>query len=372
MHTHHSMQINGLQCQVHLPAAPQGDGVYGLPPHHLQQVAVVDEYPACPTNWMHGSDLASSYFFPVGWGKHLWLDFNMNGSHAHHVAIVLSVQGINPITGQQSKVLRLEQYRKNCPIHTDEEFKQGRFCEKCGYKWPAQNYMTTVSTPHGLLWVDGWRVEDGKIRGFLITAETMKGIATQTIGDDRVWAIGIAFYLSKEPKPFPTDKELKTSAAYITGASSHQVYGTSKLTGADQLYQAFPISSNKMEFTGKKTHTTNGISEVQCSTATGAKKAPPEVLGTAARRKPVLRSSRQPEIKAEKLEIAAGVKLHQELAYFDHNDLSFYEEQPAGVIYANYCSVGDFEKIIAAGQRDLTKGGEGPLAGLKVGNPISS
>ncbi len=95
--------------------------------------------------------------------------FNSLWSHDHHVAIVLSVQGVNPITGQQTKKLRLEQYREKCPVH-DCEFGHDRFCKECEYKWPAQNYLTTTSTPSGQLWIDGWRAQDGKIAGFLFYA----------------------------------------------------------------------------------------------------------------------------------------------------------------------------------------------------------
>lgn len=345
------MQINGLQCQVNLPDAPKGEGVYGLPPYNIQSTYVVDEYPACPTNWMHGSGKAASYFFPVGKGKHLWLDFNQNWGHTHHIAIVLSVQGINPITGQQSKVLRLEQYREKCPIHQDEAFKQDRFCEKCEFKWPPQNYMTTVSTPHRLLWVDGWRIEDGTIRGFLITAETMKGIATQIIGEDRVWSIGIAFYLSKIAKPAPSHP---TRSVTIQGKGMGFSGNSPTLHSAPEskgYSSTIPIASDSLS------------ADMEMEASTSSKPRSSRKLRSAASGQSVQR-----QVETEKLEIAAGAKITQELAHYDPNNLDFYEDQPAGLIYANYCSLDDFEKIIAEGTRDMTKEGEGPLHGLDVGN----
>lgn len=380
--THDFMEVNGLRCQINLPDAPEGEGIHNLPPHAQRPVYKVDEFPACPTNWMHGSDKASSYFFPVGKGKHMWFDFNVNRNHSHHIAIVLSVQGINPITGQQSKVLRLEQYREKCPVHTDVAFKQDRFCEKCDFKWPSQNYMTTATgeVSRGLLWIDGWRTAAETVRGFLITAETMKGIATQIIGEDRVWAIGIAFYLSKEPKPpKPAGSGLLRSTGMSFNESSpHKMhsYGHS-----GQTYSANVNNVTKGSSMGGMSSAMPGPSGQSCGPAPNAG-YDEELLCSfepgddaemcsavpASASDSLYSSDEIKVIETEKLEIAAGAQIKQELAHHDPNDLDFYEEEPAGVIYSNYCSLDDFEKIIAAGARDMTKGGEGALHGLNVGN----
>lgn len=361
MSAHSTMTINGLHTQVNLPNAPEGDDVHSLPPYHKIQHHKVDEYPACPTNWMHGSGKASSYFFPVQTKKHLWLDFNQNWNHTHHVAIVMSIQGINPITGQQSKVLRLEQYRDKCPIH-DVAFKQDRFCEKCangkGFKWPSQNYMTTVSTPKGQFWIDGWRAEANKIRGFLITAETMKGIATQLIGDDRVWAIGIAFYLSKEPKPQPVKSVLRTC-----GLSSPVYGGAMNSKGSSFDYESITLGGFD------DTKSLNSVAPVKATLSADSSTQSRSVAR--ATNDNISVNSVQP-IETEKLEIGGGAKISQELAHHDPSELSFYQDEPAGIIYGNYCSQEDFEKIIAAGVRDMTANGEGFMDGLETGNPVQT
>jgi hypothetical protein len=215
------MQVNGLKAAFHMPQAvlpkfkrKNGDGYWhpkngeddkgeevtqGLPPGSPRFVFPVDEYKGCPANWMHGSSKASSYWLPVRSGCGMWIDLNYNYNHSHHVACVVSIQGVNPITGQQTKKLRLEQYRERCPVH-DIEFGQERFCEMCNYKWDAQNYVASNCTPKGLLWIDGFRFADGVVRQYVFTKETCKGVAANVIGDERVFAIGIAFYLSKKPK----------------------------------------------------------------------------------------------------------------------------------------------------------------------------
>lgn len=378
------MEVNGLKCQINLPNAPEGKGIHNLPPYAARPVYKVDEFPACPTNWMHGSAKASSYFFPVGKGKHMWFDFNDNRSHTHHLAIVMSIQGINPITGQQSKILRLEQYREKCPVHTNEDFKQDRFCEKCDFKWPSQNYMTTVSTPGGLLWVDGWRTAAETIRGFLITAETMKGIATQVIGEDRVWAIGVAFYLSKEPKPSrPAGSGLLRSAGMSFNQSSpHKMYsyGHSGQTYSAKVPPPTNINNVAKGSSAGSMSSAGGGGTMSRNLSSPAPGSSMPMAGGYDEGTPcsfnddfasvIPASTEITPIETEKLEIAAGAQIKQELAYHDPNDLDFYEEEPAGVLYGNYCTQNDFEKIIAAGARDMTKGGEGALAGLDVGNPL--
>lgn len=363
------IQSNGFFAEVNLPEAPKGEGVHVLPPYNRQNMYVVDEYPACPTSWMHGSDKASSFFLPVKPGRHLWLDFNRNFYHTHQVAIVLSVQGINPVTGQKTDNLRLEQYREKCPVH-DIKFEQDRFCNKCEYKWPAQNYITTVSTPTGLLWVDGWRAQEGEIRGFLITAETMRGVAAQIIGEDRVFAIGIAFYQSKLPKPVPIRQSVLRSANMFPSSCvpcsvepppsfKSNDEGTWIGLGDSGLTSSIECSTGKMF--SKKSGGPGGSSVKMHAAAPASAE---QWLAPAGER----RLDEPKSIEVEKLEIGAGSRITQELSYFDSTDLSDYQSETSGMIYINYCSETDFNKIISAGKRDFTKGGEGYLAGLKTGN----
>ncbi len=201
-----------LKCGIHSPEKWQddyngygADDISNLPNLAPVKVYAVDEYPACPDNWEHGSDIAGSYFVGLAEDGALWLDFNECFDHTHDVAVVLSVQGINPITGQTmvgDNPLRMEQYHKKCPIH-GTEFKQDYFCDDCGFSWPGQNYVSTTGTPFGMFWLDGFRTPDGNVRQYIITAEKMRGIAAQVMknSEDRVFAIGVAFYLSKDKKP---------------------------------------------------------------------------------------------------------------------------------------------------------------------------
>ena len=59
------MRVNGLYASINTPEALKGEEVHNLPPYSPCSAHVVDEYEDCPSNWMHGSDKASSYFVPV-------------------------------------------------------------------------------------------------------------------------------------------------------------------------------------------------------------------------------------------------------------------------------------------------------------------
>lgn len=366
------MSINGLGCWVNTPPAPSGDGVHGLPPYCERTVHVVDEYPECPKHWMHGSSKASSYFLGVSPGQHLWLDFNGLWAHQHDVAIVLSVQGINPVTGQKTTALRLEQYREKCPTH-DEPFGADRFCEKCKFKWPPQNYMTTTSTPQGLLWIDGWRTEAGKIRGFLITKEMIRGVAAQLIGEDRVFAIGVAFFLSKKSKPKQTVTRTRSNlgktqncstASYMVPPQSHSEIIHKADYHQDWSYKADgPLIGNAAKSGSggilRSRKSGPGGQSVRAASlqAFGSKE-----LGFSGDVDHEALTSVEPTT----LEIGAGAKIQQELTYFDNKQLDYYQDEPAGCIYLNYTDDKTCNKIVAAGR--IAMQSEGFLGSLRVGN----
>jgi hypothetical protein len=146
----------------------------------------------------------------------MWLDFNENSNNTHHVAIVISVQGINPITGMPCKDAQLEQYIEECPKHKIK-FGPDRYCSKCDYKWPKQNYVCTTGTPDGFLWLDGFRSVEGIIRQYILTAEKMRGVASNLIGKDRVYAIGLSFFISKDKKPKKEIRIVETVRNVIYG-----------------------------------------------------------------------------------------------------------------------------------------------------------
>jgi hypothetical protein len=334
-----NMSINGLTCVFNMPEAVKTkhkDGVEAvccLPPYAKQPAYAVDDYPACPANWMHGSARASSYFVAIEEGKGMWLDFNGNNSHKHDVAVLLSIQGINPLTGKKTEKMALEQYKNNCPQH-DVPFQQDRFCPECGYKWPAQNYLSTTGQNGGTLWLDGFRAEDGVIRQYVFTSEQIKGVAAQLIGEERVFAIGVAFFLSKEPKKVvpPTIRSRGFVPISFNGVHHDPDLITLHNAGGQETWSSTEVLH-------------------LCSS--------PKVDSARNRLK-----NDSPRLESLKCyEIGAGAKISQSVNA-DPQELSYWQETPY-FLYINYVDKETCQKIIDAGKRDTTKGGEGFLTDVE-------
>jgi len=165
-----------------------------LPPGEPIPVFPLAALPGAPEGWVRE---VGSYVCPVDadWG--LWFDWTMNDKM--NTAVVPSVKGMNPITGQKLEGLSLSEYSDKCPVH-GEPFTHGNFCEKCGYDWPPQNYICAPNT----LWWDGFRQPDGKVRQFFFTADESRDVASLVIGkENTVPAFGFGFFRPKNPRTAP-------------------------------------------------------------------------------------------------------------------------------------------------------------------------
>lgn len=389
-----TMEVNGLKVTLHMPKAverlkdSEGNEIaQGLPPCNSRPAFVVDEYPACPDNWMHGNAKSSSYFVPIKPDHGMWLDFQQNasgykiGDDWHDVAVVVSVQGINPLTGLKSDPIRLERYQEKCPKH-EKEFGQDRFCEDCKYKWHPQNYLS--SNNGSPFWIDGFRTEDGTIRQWFFTEEECKGIAAQVLGDERVFAIGIAFYVSKKPRPKTIYNQVLT-----TWGGGGISYGSSLGGGLESVWatvDCMPCSTvtNFCDTgnTGLYGSTGNiGVQGVPGPKGVQGVKGPKGEKGKTGSkiRTRSLRSLNKPmaedaalfvgaaqaDIQASQkmLEIGAGAKISQQINA-DPQDLDYWRDEAEGFIYINYCDEATAEKILEVGKREEIE--EGFLAGLEI------
>lgn len=359
-----TMNINGLRAEIHTPSALRGDSLHALPPYARQPAYPVDEYPACPETWMHGSSLASSYFVPVEVGKGMWFNFTMNAYHTHDVAVVMSVQGVNPITGpiEKGKVaeLRLEQYKHKCPRHGCD-FQQDRYCPECKFKWPAQNYLSTTT---GLpLWIDGFRNEAGEVRQYLITDDVAKGVAAQLIGDQRVFAIGFAFYESVEPKPKP-----KYTEHAVDSCGGLDMYAGDDLSDAYGALGSFGGSSYQgptwVVPQGYTINTTQASGSANINSIAPQCNTSPANAMSFAPSPRVMKSATLRSVNAVKtLEIGAGARISQEVGV-DTNDISYWKAEPTGLIYVNYVSTEECARILGAGKRQDKK--DGAFANLNL------
>jgi len=195
------MEYKGYKAQIMEAERLTGEYVHVLPPGKPLDVYHSEEFVNYPEPWMKGPGV---FVIAVKPNKGLWFNFRMNSEI--NTAVIPTVKGCNPITGQQTSGIHMERYDNKCPKH-GIDFKGDRFCSECGYKWPAQNYIT--GSP---LWLDGFRSDDGTIRQFFFTEDEMRDIATHIIGkENTVPAFGFAFYSPKVQKEEPKREEYKTS-----------------------------------------------------------------------------------------------------------------------------------------------------------------
>jgi len=405
------MTINGLSVGLNMPEALKtaGNGeqefVHGLPPYRPRRAYLVDEYPACPDSWMRSSGRIKSYFVPVLKDAGLWLDFNGCWSHAHHAAIVVSVQGINAVTGLPCKDAQLEQYRDECPKHK-KAFGPDRFCKECNFKWPKQNYLSGASTPFGQLWLDGFRAEDGKVRQYVFTESEARSVAKAVIGGDRVHALGISFFLSKEAKPKPqhnitrgfyTSPQIGTmmidnscsdgaldfmdSPLLDTSSGPPGACGPKGASGTSWSSNISSSLSNHVDPDSITYSASAGATEKYSADSIPMKKslmksASGMKLGNEKSAKigakgRLMHATASAPVKinmVQQLEVAAGARINQQV-YDDQHELEFWQKEPDGLIIINYCSAEDALKIINAGKVDISGSKEGFLQKVPTGNP---
>lgn len=369
------MRANGLYCGLNMPDALKSNGngenevSHQLPPYAKRKAFLVDKYPACPDEWMRSEGSLTSYFVPVIEGNGMWLDFNKIES-PFHIAAVVSIQGVNAVTGLPCKDAQLEQYKEKCPKH-NVAFGPDRFCSKCNFKWPKQNYICTTGTPHGMFWLDGFRTAEGVVRQYILTAEKMRGVASNIIGKDRVFAIGVSFFLSKEQCP----------------VARREIRSRSVLKSLDCSYDDTPPDySNYLSTTGTTyygpddalTKTYKGISQLasptHCytSSVSTGKMGEPRCLslGVDSVAQNVHYKSTPSDVRmvtAKKLEVGAGAKISQTV-YDDPNGLDYWRDKPEAILCINYCLETTAREIIEAGKIDLEGSKEAFLEGIPVGN----
>jgi hypothetical protein len=356
---------------INLPAALRGGGLHQLPPHAPVRGSLVDCFPACPADWPRSSGSMASYFVPIIEGRGLWLNFNRCADHPHHVAAVVSIQGVNPLTGRKADKLELEAYPDDDSV---EKWLRGR-----------QNYLATTSTPDGLLWIDGFRAKDGTVRQYVFTKEERRGVAAQLIGVDRVFAIGAAFFLSKEPKPptpkvrgrtqwvgllddgalmagaVPSSADWKIGAPLnLDGGSAPTVSNTSIINVANAgdatsycMSDASTGILRSMAAHLPEPHVFMAVSEPTGLTLPGV-----------TTRETDKSLSLEADADAATLEIAAGAEIDQML-YKDTVGLDFWQPKCAGVVVVSYAPAEIVRRILAAGEVPEP---EGFLEGLEVGS----
>lgn len=399
--SHNYLMIAGpLACGVNTPPA-RTTRQHGLPPYAPRGGFLVDEYPACPEHWLRSKGSTASCFVGVDEGTGLWLDLNRTLERTpQHVAMVISIQGVNALTGMPCEDAQLEQYVEKCPKHK-KEFGPNRFCAECNFQWPKQNYLCSTGQPLGELWLDGFRAVDGIIRQYVFTQNKARGVANAIIGEKRVFAIGISCFLSKTARPPEPSRMLRGGPvfgySYSHGGKLGSLGGDEPLgmiqvdaiggnAPDNETYTAYfsssvaskslspddmPVSKGMM-----KGEPIASASASKGMSAKGMMKSAPNAATYSASLKTSRLTGRQNvqarmmsvnHVAVQQVEVAAGEVIDQKI-YDDPHPLDFWHDKPESILVINYALVVDAQKILEGGKIDLKGSPEGFLANVPTGN----
>lgn len=354
------MEHKGFKAQVMEAQRLTGDYVHELPPGSALPVYPVDMLLDPPEGWMKGPGV---FVIPVKPNRGLW--FNWMANSNNNTAIIPTVKGCNPITGMQTSGFHMERYENKCPKHGCN-FIHDRFCTKCNYKWPPQNYIG----PSNKLWLDGYlNQKDGTVRQFFFSEEELRDVASILIGkNNTVPAFGFAFYTPKELRPdyydFNEDYSYNHFYNYIY-KYNYEFYkydpiiwnsmpsntGTFKLNESSkpELYPIFEtFSSNKPIYSSSEFNSFSNVKEsYDRKKLTGSYIQGPEEL-------------------FKEVSVGAGARIYQKLNQ-DPYELSSWKESPDSVMTIYFVFQEKFEEIKAKGIRNIEGTKEGFLTGVTVG-----
>ena len=357
----------------------RGEHTFGLPPGSPVPVYPVDMFPGCPPDWIRA---AGSYVCPVSTDWGLWFDWTNNDPL--NTAILPSVKGMNPITGQKIEGLTLEKYVEKCPKH-DKPFKgDERFCEECGYKWPPQNYVAAPNT----LWADGFLQADGTVRQFFFSEDEARDIATLVNGKENVVpAFGFAFFEPKIRRELPPVSKsrgiLMTSHhSFLKGSTLSYKSATppDALSYGVKYLETWPKHDSTWWDSTKPTTTgpmTPDTTHIYCSTAKEKeeKTSGPRLDGLlrccnavapGAACADSLEIEEDDSRDLKSVSVGAGAKIDQNLEP-DPLSPKDWKDEVSGIIRLYFVFEPQFKQIIKAGIKDIEGSPEGPMQGLPVG-----
>lgn len=370
------MVADGCYASIMRAEKKSEDSDRGLPPGLPIPVLPVDCLKERPDNWIGGE---GSYVCPVDSDWALWFNWSMN--NVSETAVLCSVKGMNPLTGQRLSSYGLQDFRKECPIH-NVPFSTGKLCSKCGFKWPDQNF---ISSPDPL-YIDGYRMPDGNVRQFYFTEEMAKSIPEKVIGkDDTVPAFGFCFYRLNDRRSsyeggvsyrdeFPDDiyryarpGAFSTKTTYGGSDEIHTYFSSSCISDSFDYSPERSFSSEVRERSisfSNSLSAEDGVNEAKTKArlgSLGSRKMSAGGLISAPRSTVEIKD----RIGAE-VGLGAGGRIKQHFGKATH-PVSDWEKEPTAVVRLYFVFQEEFERYAAAGLKDLEGSREGYLDGLPVG-----
>ena len=375
-----TMKVGRFTAKLMRAERLKGEHTFGLPPGTPVPVYPVDMLPGCPADWIRA---AGSYVCPVSTNWGLWFDWTDNDSL--NTAILPSVKGMNPITGQKISGLALEKYVEKCPKHNKPFKGDERFCEECGYKWPPQNYVAAPNT----LWWDSWKQPDGTGRQFFFSEDEARDIATLVIGKENVVpAFGFAFFEPKVRRELPPVSKSRGIGSFLfpDGPFSYKGamppdapgYGIKYLDKWAVAPKWTWGDSDTVQNTTTGPVTTPDTNHVYCSTAKEKEQktsggdlshllrcnsVPPAPRGGIA---DSLEMEEDDSLELKSVSVGAGAKIDQDIEP-DPLSPKDWKDEASGIIRLYFVFEPQFKQIIKAGINDIEGSPEGPMHGLPVG-----
>ena len=395
----YQMEHAGYKARLMKAERLVGDKTFGLPPGEPVPVYPIAALPAAPAAW---SREPGTYVCPVSSDWAIWFDWTMND--IHNTAIIPSVKGMNPITGEKIDSLDLHQYKDKCPIHGDA-LSHDRYCEKCGYKLPPQNYVSSPNT----LWWDGFRQADGTVAQFFFTEDEKRDIASIVIGkENTVPAFGFAFFKPKNPKvviPPPVTRGFAYGGPPIGASASNGSFATRYGNAKNKSFidgnvETANVDWNKPTFfspchtpqnwdliSAKKNVSQSDIEEEVSNILRSTANNPNLKLIThhavdkinngeslndeessilaKAMVEPIRRSMDKVDIKT--VSVGAGAKINQDLLP-DTLEVDEWRPEPSGIIRLYFVFQNEFEKMLEEGGiKDISGTDAGYMEGLPQG-----
>jgi len=358
------MRYKGFKAKIMEADRLLGEDTHELPPGKPLEIFSSEVFINYPENWMVGSDV---FVVPVRPNKGLWFDWREND--VYNTAILPTVKGCNPLTGLQTSGFHLERYEEKCPKHKCN-FIAERFCPKCGYRWPPQNY---ISYPN-ILWWDTWVTNEGVGRQFFFTADELRDIASHKIGKNAVPAFGFTFFTPKErresPKAVPyrgVDSAFLNSDGYGNGfkAVLDEIGGTEEKTSGGMnifyhsVYQSIGQTySSSLPYDCATNDSVKGLS----LTNSGGIITPNNISMEGGE----INSPKPQKEEIKEVSIGAGARIRQSLNR-DTYPLESWKEAPDASMTIYFIFQEKFEELKSKGMRDISSAKEGMLQGLPVG-----
>lgn len=362
----YQMEHAGYKARLMRAERLVGDKTFGLPPGEPVPVYPIAALPAAPAAW---SREPGTYVCPVSSDWAIWFDWTMNDMH--NTAIIPSVKGMNPITGEKIDSLDLHQYKDKCPIH-GEALSHDRYCDKCGYKLPPQNYISSPNT----LWWDGFRQADGTVAQFFFTEDEKRDIASIVIGkENTVPAFGFAFFKPKNPKVVVPPQVTRGFAygGHPSGASASIgsfAMGYGKATN-ESFVDATKVDWDKPMFFSPCHTPQNWDLASACKEAVACEiedvsnilRSTPNDIS----RKLITYHNSMDKTEIKAVSVGAGAKIDQDLLP-DTLEVDEWRPEPSGIIRLYFVFQNEFEKMLEEGGiKDISGTDAGYMEGLPQG-----